>query len=75
MRHTKIESEPHMTKQTAATAITNAKTAEECFTKGNFQYAFDWAVRSLGYSTTVFNAREIALFGRTLEVELPICHD
>jgi len=25
--------------------------------------------------TTVFNAREIALFGRTLEVDIPVCHD
>ena len=92
MRHTEVESEPHMTKQTAATAIVNAKvhahkasmrssadlciaTAEECFANGKLQYAFDWAVRSLGYSTTVFYAREIALFGRTLEVDITVCHD
>lgn len=78
-----------MTKQTAATAIANAKThaskasmrssaehciatAEECFAEGKFQHAFDWSVRSLGYSTTVFKAREIALFGRTLEVDIPV---
>lgn len=50
-------------------------TAEECLAEGKLQYAFDWAVRSLGYSTTVFKAREIALFGRPLETDLPVCHD
>jgi len=49
--------------------------AEECFTRGDFQYAFDWAVRSLGYSVSVFKAKEVALFGEPLESNIPICHD
>mgnify|MGYP001378208544 FL=1 len=34
--------------------------AEQCLDAGQFQYAFDWAVRSLGYSVGVFNAKSVA---------------
>jgi len=39
------------------------KDAEACLADGQFQHAFDWAVRSLGYSVGVFKAKEVAMFG------------
>lgn len=51
-------------------------TAEECIAEDKYQLAFDWAVRSLGYSINVFKAREIAIFGAPLpEGDIPVCHD
>lgn len=39
-----------------SSAVFCIKDAEACFVEGQFQYAFDWAVRSLGYSVGVFDA-------------------
>lgn len=58
-----------------SSAVSCIKDAEACLAAGQFQYAFDWAVRSLGYSVSVFKAKEMALFGEPLESNIPICHD
>lgn len=48
---------------------------EACLADGQFQHAFDWAVRSLGYSVGVFKAKEAAMFGEPLESNIIPCHD
>lgn len=58
-----------------SSAVFCIKDAEACLADGQFQYAFDWAVRSLSYSVSVFKAKEVALFGGPLESNIPICHD
>ena len=58
-----------------SSAVFCIKDAEACLADGQFQHAFDWAVRSLGYSVGVFKAKKVAMFGEPLESNIIPCHD